>query len=50
MENCAPDGSDQGRGDVAGLDGRTDPGSGTDWKKIDFLCGRPVRYVVEILV
>ncbi len=50
MENCAPDGSDPGRGDVAGLDGQTDPGSGTDWKETDFLCGRPVRYVVEILV
>jgi hypothetical protein len=48
VENCAPDGSDQGRGDVAGLDGQTDPGSGTDWKETDFLCGRPVRYFIEI--
>ncbi len=50
VENCAPDGSDQGRGDVAGLDGQTDPGSGTDLKETDFLCGRPVRYVIVILV
>jgi hypothetical protein len=47
VENCAPDGSDPGRGDVAGLDGQTDPGLGTDWKETDFLCGRPVRYVIE---
>jgi hypothetical protein len=50
VENCAPDGSDQGRGDVAGLDDQTDPGLGTDWKETDFLCGRPVRYVIVILV
>ncbi len=40
MEDCAPDGSGQSRGDVAGVDGQTDPGTGTDWKETDILLDR----------
>jgi hypothetical protein len=58
-ENCAPDGSGQGRGGVAGVDGRTEYRRGRSdgcgigdalEKKNFFIYGISVKYVIVIMV